>query len=144
MLIFILGFVKIYFGNKIDNTSSEINTTKQGQITKQPTPTETETLSKDILKQYSQIKTEEEIDSFLKTLTDDQIKLLPEIDPNYSLEYLLPYETDTFTIENYVDQNVLSVKIKGNDFNKSKNDLTEWLDKNAEDPESITIVWEEN
>ncbi|MDD4937902.1 MAG: hypothetical protein PHX34_02680 [Candidatus Shapirobacteria bacterium] len=152
MLIFVLGFVKVYFGNKTDNISSEINTIEQKQINnkendsneKEPTPTEVEILSKEILKQYGQIKTEEEVDNFLKTLTDDQIKLLPEIDPDYSLEYLLPYEANTFIIEKYLDANILSVKTKGDDFDKSKDDLMEWLNKNAEDPENITIVWGKN
>lgn len=165
VMIVILGFIKINFGNKSENTSlNEINNSTQKDITniedintsnietqaelvnQKIISTESGELSKEILKRYSEVNSEEEFNAFFKTLTPEEQEIFStdERPADYYLIDILPYEENTFIIEKYLDANILSVKTKGDNFDKSKDDLMEWLNKNAEDPENITIVWGEN
>lgn len=66
-----------------------------------------------------------------------------DINPDYPLIYLLPYEGERFIAEDYVSEKVLLVKIKGDSFEESRNELQEWLDENEGLPGENTIVWKE-
>ncbi|MDD2483002.1 MAG: hypothetical protein PHE32_00520 [Candidatus Shapirobacteria bacterium] len=138
LLVIVFIFVKIYFGEKnsipIDNS-----------LVPTPTVIESKGLSKEILTEYGNVQTKEDLNVLLSKLSEDQINQLPEIDPHYSLKLILPYESETFIVKSYLKANVLLVKAVGNDFEKSKNDLMLWLNKKKEgqgEEAFDEVVWE--
>lgn len=149
-LIFVLIFTKIYFNqNSLDKEKN------QSEIKTNITPTvrvkgpisslddqQKQQLSNQLTEEYYDIKDEEQAQKFLENLTDEERFLIQEIDPNYEFEPILPYETNTFIINEYIKANTLSATAKGNNFQKSVDNLQKWLAENTEDPSKITIVWE--
>jgi len=157
VLIIILGFIKVYFKEKpINNNETFIKTitvTPTIIITSAINESEIEIiedelditkLSEETLKKYNEIKTEEEFNVFYDQLPENEKEIFSteENSDEYCLEDYIPYESETFVIEKYIEENLLLVKTKGNNFIKSKNDLNEWLKQNECEPGKHMVVWE--
>lgn len=150
-LIFILVLSKLYFSQNSLNKEVDLSQEKTNITPTVKTPItklndeEQAQLSDQLTKKYYNIKNEEQAKDFLENLTDEERFLIQEIDQNYEFEYILPYETDTFIINEYLKANTLLVTAKGNDSKKSTSDLQKWINENTketEDPKNIIVVWE--
>jgi hypothetical protein len=150
-LIFVLVFIKVNFGGDNVDTGSKKIETREETKTEVDINTEIKELinknkkssvsEKDILEELNKMD-KEELDSFLETLSLEEVLLIPEDDPNFWLEDLLPYEGETFIVKKYLEANVVSVEAKGNDFQKSREDAKKWLNENENDIGQNIIVWE--
>jgi hypothetical protein len=148
-LVLVLIFIKIYFGQNKSNKKQNENGEKKNIPTITVTipvsslsDQEKNKLSDKLNREFYSIKDEKKVIEFLNSLSDDERDLLQDVGPNYGLKYILPYYSDTFIINKYLDANVLSVTVKGSDFKKSTNDVQKWIDENTEDPSQVVIVWE--
>lgn len=162
MVIVILAFIKFYIGNN-NITQEQINITPTMVVKKQTNTIEQDDLKSSnnvLIEKYYALQTEEEKEKFFNTLTEEQQAFLSNeesidnsLDNNLSygeesikinLKKSLPYETETFKVNKYINPSVLSVKAKGDNFIRSKNDLMQWLEENADNPNDIVLVWEED
>lgn len=166
VMIFILAFIKNYFGNKIEENNSKTtvnvsNNSETSEIVNNTNNNNTETLNEEItpkvekpvseneveelIKTYDSLETEEEQDAFLNNLSDEQQDALLAEEPTeeYGLENDLPYETNTFVAMKYASENVLIVKAKGDNFEKSESDIKDWLKEATTNPDDIVLIWED-
>lgn len=161
MIVVILSFVKFYTRGNIA-TQEQTNITPTIVVKKQTNTTvqnNSGSSNSGLIEKYNTLQTEEEKENFFNTLTEEQQDFLSDeksIDNNLendlpsdeesinnSLKKDLPYESNTFTVNKHINQNVLLVKAKGDDFNQSKNDLMKWLEENTNQPNDVVLVWEE-
>lgn len=165
-LVIILGFTKFYFREdnyiknqeieeidieeEYNNKENEVN--KNEEILKVTEIAEDTTLNsenneekpinKELLAEYVLAKTKGDFITFINDLTAEEKASLPTIEQDYCFEYILPYETETFIIEEYLDANVILVESKGDDISKSINDIEKWLKERECIINSHTVVWE--
>jgi len=172
-LVFVLGFIKIYFQNKnvYDNDLSSVKKTGEININKEyqdkisvdnknkeeldiKSPVvslrEKETSddikpSNELIKEYEELETTEEYLSFLDKLTEEEQEYFSfeELPNEYCLGDYFPYETDTFLIRGYLSENIISVVAKGDNLDTSKKDLRSWLRENECERDRHIIVWED-
>lgn len=123
LIIFLSAIILILLVIKLTNKNTETS-----PLLVQPTPTQQPTPTVVILKP-------EEIDT-VNNPTDR--------DPNYPLDYLLPYQTKNFEVKKYIEPLVLLIKINDkSNIEKIKTEAQEWVTINEIKIGSHKIVWEE-
>lgn len=164
-MIIILGFVKVFFNNKPNtdelnsnpnnNVSTDITTdsnniggsdTEIGIVEDNPQneTTKTDENFEKLFDKYVSFETVEERETWADSLSSEEQRILvgEEAITLSQLNDELPYEGNTFIVEDVFSNNVLMAKSKIDDLEKAENDLRDWLSSKAMNFSNLSIVWE--
>jgi len=163
-MIIILGFVKLFSNNKPNK--EELNSNPNNLSTDIPTDSnntggsdseigivednpDSETTKTDenfekLFDKYVSFETVEEREIWADNLSSEEQRMLvsEEAITLTQLNDELPYEGNTFIVENVFSNDVLMAKSKIDDLEKAENDLRDWLSSKAMNFSNLSIVWE--
>lgn len=163
-MIIILGFVKVFFNNKSNteelnnnpnNVSTDVSTDSNniegsgseiGIVEDNPEneTTKTDETFEKLFDKYVSFETVEERETWADSLSAEEQRILvsEEAITLTQLNDELPYEGNTFMVENVFSNNVLMAKSKIDDLEKAESDLKDWLSSKAMNFSNLSIVWE--